>query len=51
MIDFLIGGIVAMCCFCAVFYIVKTKINARKNGCSGCIGCGGNKGCCDCGKN
>ena len=34
----------------AIFYIVRTKINAKKNGSAGCIGCSSGKSCCNCSK-
>ncbi|MCI7564814.1 MAG: FeoB-associated Cys-rich membrane protein [Spirochaetia bacterium] len=53
MVNVLICIVIGILAAAAVFYIVRTKINAKKNGSVGCIGCSAcnsGKSCCNCSK-
>ena len=49
MINVLICIVIGILMAAAIFYIVRTKRNAKRNGSAGCIGCsacGSGKSCC-----
>ncbi|MDY3885691.1 MAG: FeoB-associated Cys-rich membrane protein [Treponema sp.] len=50
MVNILICIVIGILMVAAIFYIVRTKINAKKNGSAGCIGCSSGKSCCNCSK-